>query len=57
MAAFEPLHSQASVAPGAMCRRQSMRFAASYSSREVLASIDPTLSSTRVAARDHRHVR
>jgi hypothetical protein len=52
-----PLHSQASVAPGAKCSRQSMRLTASNSCFELLASTEPKLSRTRVAVRDHRQAR
>ena len=57
MDSLPPLQSQASVAPGAMCSRQSMRLTASYTFFELPASIDPRLNSTRVAVRDQRHAR
>ena len=57
MDSLPPLQSQARVAPDAICSRQSMRLTASYTCFELPASIDPRLSSTRVAVRDHRHVR
>ena len=57
MDSLPPLQSQASVAPGAKCSRQSMRLTASYTLFELPASMDPKLSSTRVAVRDHRQAR
>src|SRR5450755_1799209 len=57
MAGWRPVKSQASVAPGLKCAAQSMRVTAARNSSASAASNCATSRNTRLATRDHRHVR